>query len=183
MSFEAQVIDNFLPDELADSIESLCFSKDFRWNYLEDITFAVKKTRLVSSEGYSHMFLAGNSFKSGYFKHIQMVPSFGGFNDNEYETSRAVAFMQHPSKAEQKPLHNNKHVDSSDPHVVLLYYVIDSDGDTFLFSKDKNSSDISKRVTPKKNRALVFDGAVYHASSIPSSSKRCVINFNLISKT
>jgi len=72
------------------------------------------------------------------------------------------------------------HPDFDFDHYVLLYYVNNSDGDTFLFDDDLN---IIKRITPKKGRFLFFNGNILHASSNPLQfEKRIVLNINL-SKT
>ena len=56
----------------------------------------------------------------------------------------------------------------------LLYYVNDSDGDTLFFDNDLN---ITKRVTPKKNRAILFDSNMLHAGANPIKNEtRIVIN-------
>ena len=73
------------------------------------------------------------------------------------------------------PLHHNPHTDMRTPHTTVLYYVNNSDGDTFFFDDDLNITD---RVTPKAGKAIMFDGLTYHASSNPSKSYRLVINMN-----
>jgi len=75
------------------------------------------------------------------------------------------------------PLHNNMHVDMKLPHVVVLYYVNDADGDTFFFN---NSREIVDRVTPKKGRAVVFDGLTLHASSMPTKNHRISLNLGYV---
>ena len=84
------------------------------------------------------------------------------------------------------------HVNQDFPHLVLLYYVNDSDGDTILYDKtfddipftlhpDKYyDMNITHRVTPKKGRVLIFDGTYYHAPSSPSKSMRCIITLDLL---
>ena len=56
----------------------------------------------------------------------------------------------------------------------LLYYVNDSDGDTFIFNErmeDISLEDIkltiNKRISPKQGRAILFDGEILHAGSPP----------------
>jgi hypothetical protein len=69
------------------------------------------------------------------------------------------------------------HIDLLESHHVLIYYVNDSDGDTFLFDKNKK---IVNRISPKKGRILFFNGDILHASSLPIKSKyRSVINFDI----
>ena len=70
--------------------------------------------------------------------------------------------------------HNRPHVDQDYPHTVLLYYINDSDGDTYFFKKKK----IIDRVTPKQNRLVIFDGTTHHASSNPSKGHRISLNLN-----
>ena len=74
--------------------------------------------------------------------------------------------------------YNHAHVDADMPHTTTLYYVNDSDGDTYFFDNDGN---IIKKVTPKKGRIVTFDGLTYHSSSCPrENSHRLVLNFNYV---
>lgn len=91
--------------------------------------------------------------------------------------------------------HHLPHIDSWYPHWVAIYYVNDSDGDTYIFNEindnydsgiedvkliEKNKFTIKKRITPKKGKVLLFEGKYYHTSSWPKKNKyRTVININL----
>lgn len=76
------------------------------------------------------------------------------------------------------------HVDSDQEHHVFLYYVNDSDGDTFFFNETYGSFNenieeltLNTRISPKAGRGVVFDGRIYHASSSPVDSEyRCILN-------
>jgi hypothetical protein len=60
----------------------------------------------------------------------------------------------------------------------LLYYVMDSDGDTLFFDDDKKT--VVDRITPQENKAVWFDSKTWHCSSPPIENKRrVVINFIL----
>ena len=79
--------------------------------------------------------------------------------------------------------YNIPHHDDSSGYS-LLYYINDSDGDTFLFNeyydgkKYPEQLSVFQRVKPKKNRAILFESARIHASSNPLlTDERCVINF------
>ena len=54
----------------------------------------------------------------------------------------------------------------------------DSDGDTYFYDKENKIID---SVTPKENRAVLFDGSILHSSSKPIEfSRRIVLNINLV---
>lgn len=86
--------------------------------------------------------------------------------------------------------YNYPHVDleDEDNYKSLVYYVEDSDGDTFFFDKTYKKGDATflnkdyktiKRVQPKQGRAIYFDGNIYHAGNNPINyDKRTVINFD-----
>ena len=71
---------------------------------------------------------------------------------------------------------DDKHIDSLLDHDVILYYLNDSDGDTYFYNKNK----IIKQITPQFNKAIFFDGNIYHSSSKPvKSDRRVVLNLNV----
>lgn len=83
------------------------------------------------------------------------------------------------------------HIDFDSPHLVFLYYVNDSDGDTVFFNErysswgkfDSDNIHTAGKISPKAGRAVVFDGLQYHASSSPILNDfRCVININFTGK-
>jgi len=79
--------------------------------------------------------------------------------------------------------YNISHVDNIYEHKwSAVYYLNDSDGDTFLFNEffsDPAPKELTlfKRITPKKNRLVLFNSSRYHASSNPrNTAERFVIN-------
>jgi hypothetical protein len=98
------------------------------------------------------------------------------------------------------------HVDTPDEHMVCLYYANDSDGgDTVFFDhtvadmlekynitdrpiydqqlleiidsqSDKKDFKVIKRVTPKKGRAVIFNGLRYHSAARCQSGHRLIVN-------
>jgi hypothetical protein len=79
-------------------------------------------------------------------------------------------FLQCPR---QYPFIPKPHNDLIIPHMVCLYYVNDSDGDT-IFYNDNGS--ILKKVSPKKGRIALFDGSIKHSAGQPTKNERIVIN-------
>ena len=172
MLFETKIIDNLLPQSYADEIENVLLRNSFPWYFLEDITYSnTDKFNELSNKtpGLTHSVLI-NGTPSGYFDLVKIIPHLALNTDFKFDKIRA--FLQLPINTKQK--HNNIHVDSILPHIVCLYYVNDSEGDTYLFN-----GDITQIITPKKNRVVLFDGSIKHASSAPTKSPRCVLNYNL----
>lgn len=99
------------------------------------------------------------------------------------------AFLQLPLEARFVKENNGIHIDLPEDHYACVYYVNDSDGDTILYEQTRyntecGSQNVSltehKRVTPKKGRVVIFDGARFHCSSQPKNNYRCILNFDLI---
>jgi len=184
MTFQTLVIDDALPQEYADSLEKLHSSPDIPWFYNEDISVGDKrffedKEEFVKTPGFNHTSLNGKKIVSRFYTNHHLVPEFVFKKINftkKYELINARAFMLLPTPKTKE--YAAKHIDLHDPHLVVLYYVNDSDGDTFFFGKDI-SNGISQKISPKKNRAIIFDGSIYHAGSLPSREKRIILNYNL----
>jgi hypothetical protein len=90
------------------------------------------------------------------------------------------------------------HIDTGTNHIVIIYYINDSDGDTILFTNKKGNSaesikdnfnsvntddfELLKRVSPKKGRVLIFNGNLYHYGEYPKEGNRFVINYNTVAR-
>ena len=77
-----------------------------------------------------------------------------------------------------KEKHGIIHQDFSHSKAIsILYYVNNSDGDTLFFDKKLN---ITKRVSPRQGRAVIFDSNIKHAANCPINSiYRQVVNIVL----
>ena len=90
------------------------------------------------------------------------------------------------------------HVDMDVDHIAIVYYINDTDGNTiFLNNKkgnfaeshqsnfkgiDLNEFEIVNKIPPKKGRAIIFDGNIYHYGEYPTITDRFIINFDLVGK-
>lgn len=75
----------------------------------------------------------------------------------------------------EKSVIEDKHVDYNFPHLVLLYYINTTDGDTVLY----HENEIVEKITPKRGRCVLFDGSILHASSSSTLAPRLVLNTNI----
>ena len=90
------------------------------------------------------------------------------------------SFLQFPTN--KKMTVDLPHIDIySRKHLVCLYYVCDSDGDTILYQEQEKSDayTIQKRISPKQGRVVLFDGSYYHTAEQPINNVRCIVNYNL----
>lgn len=67
---------------------------------------------------------------------------------------------------------NPRHVDTNEPHTVVLYYMNETDGDTVLYTEPET------RITPKRGHYIQFDGSTPHSSSNPTHHPRLTLNLN-----
>lgn len=169
-----KIFDNYLSEENFKKIFEKINSNFFPFYYCENI---VKNSddpyqfyhRLIGIE--NNEYIVSNEINSFYpfFESIKK-----DFNVNFFLRATINFLTPHPEFEKE---HHEPHIDIVDtPHFVLLYYLNDSDGDTFFFEKNR----IVKRIKPKKNRLIYFDGSILHASSSPKkNNKRLVINLDI----
>ena len=174
------IIDNALPQSLADEFELMLASSAFPWYFVADVTFAKDKVG-TSVPAFQHSYYnPDEGSTSAFFNPIAVIPNIVldkiGYT-NRPHVIRCKSFLQLPLIRNDDYTHNSTHLDLPIPHVVCLYYVNDTDGDTYIY--DTNNEKLIERITPRKNRAVVFDGLCYHASSLPTKDKRIIINFDL----
>lgn len=187
VTHNTQIIDDFLPSYLADSLEFLLTSDEFCWYYYDKSTKSDSTHSGEYSEYslFSHVFALDNKSNSNYMDRIYPITERIEKTVGEIKNAiRIKANLTFPS-----PLDDGNpeppHVDwkPTPPDLSAIYYVNDSDGDTILYDQKYPSTDslsISERVEHKKNRLLIFDGRTYHSSNIPKKyNKRININFAL----
>lgn len=84
---------------------------------------------------------------------------------------------QSPIPDNKEGMYNTPHYDQTTPHLAMIYYVNDTDGDTYIF--DDVALNIHTKVSPKMGRCLFLDGSMLHTGQHPIKSEyRVVANFN-----
>lgn len=191
-----QVIDNIIPLRAQERLKILLSDRDFAWCYKKDITYIANDPSMPlfavnePSAGYSQSILYYDNVDNTAMlpwcqQIIDGMHNSTGIEPKELIRIQCNLMYQNPSKTFTKDSWNAAHTDQLAEHKVLLYYVNDSDGDTFIFDQKRgeefDSFTIKQRVTPKQGRAVLFNGAYFHSSSNPIDSvNRLAINFNFI---
>jgi len=162
---------------------------------VEQVSLA--NTMYDNQHGYDSIFLRTSSW-------CQAALGYHGFDCQNI--SRIRFALQQTSKGNNV---NNPHLDAYHDHTVLLLYLTDADGDTLLYNNkvERSSDGVIKggeyivddsswhtyltnyvnnneftekvRVSPKRNRAVVFNGDYWHSSSAPKEkADRIILNAN-----
>ena len=180
-----KVFDNIISKKDQKFIKNnLLDNANFPWSYVSDVS--KKDNTHQRRPGFKHIFKNYNLIEP------ILVNTRAKLNKVLYakdEILEARSFLQLPldknfiGKGVDTP-----HLDRTEPHLVVLYYVNDSDGDTIIYdykSKDENDipyfEDIKelKRIKPKQGRVVVFNGLYWHTAEQPKNDIRCIININL----
>ena len=175
------IIDNCINPNYQNLVEeTLRLDTDFRWVYHDNLVEDGSDQLLV----FSHMLLLDGKSTSDYTGLFLPLVFEACHNANQSisKVIRARCFLQAPGNRTRE--YDQMHVDIPEDHMVCLYYVNDSDGDTYFSEKrygdPMGEYGINKTVSPKKGRCVIFDGLTFHASSKPTQKPRFVINYNFI---
>ena len=200
---KVEVIDNFIPKTYQDMIHQVLMGDEefevedkndrgFPWYYTEDIT-AAGSSESQHRAGFSHQYV------SFYDDDDDALPE--PFIESEYHrlfvpmlrrvcqhldikgmnVIQGRSFLQLPLGL-RSTTPDLPHIDMNDKeHLVALYYVCDSEGDTIIYNERKKSLNytVKEKVTPVKGRIVLFDGSLYHTAEQPKYRSRCVANYNL----
>lgn len=193
------VFDNIVSKELADKIENELLSPYFPWymtkhkddkgNYLTSANsqfLKYKKNKKIIENGQLvHTFLKEENSKiiKSHFcdLSLQILNLFlQKINIKNIKVLRIKSNMKPYSYKFKKNSYGIPHTDFEKQHYVMIYYVNDSDGNTFLFNNEKELK-VVKTIKPKKGRILFFDGKKLHSAGNPINKNfRVIINYNFL---
>lgn len=185
------VIDDFIDTDFQLEIKNKLINPKFPWFYQKDSTLhegADGSTFPI----LAHLMKSYGKSESHYSNEFEVLGEraayFVGRDFKENDLIRS--YLQFPLS---EPFRKNPldvfHIDWTEKHLVLLYYVNDSDGDTILssikcdgeyYKYTFTEKDVMARVSPKQGRALIFDGSYYHTTTQCKDNIRCVLNYNIV---
>jgi hypothetical protein len=193
------IVDDAIPIEKQEKIKETLLDDSFPWFYVNDATYK-SKTADSNTPILSHYYKINHTINSKFYDLIEFIGDKGadlyGFDYKDIWQVRS--FLQFPLNPNwRKAFVDKLHIDLNYEHLVVLYYVMDGDGDTIIVNKefDNNSLpytggvvdgmdytnyDVLHRITPKQGRMVIFNGKYYHTAEQPTNNMRCIVNFNLI---
>ena len=188
------VIDDFIDKNYQEDIKDVLLGKEewgdllFPWHYIDDVTAAFEDDN-QGRPGLSHVYIEYNDDGSSDVVsdfHDLFIPMLElACETLEVPSARIIqgrSFMQFPLNL-QSDEDDTPHIDleEGERHIVVLYYVKDSDGDTVIYNQrtESNTYTVKQKVTPKQGRVVIFDGGQYHTAQQAINSVRCIVNYNL----
>ena len=170
------IIENLLPKTYQDEIETAINNHGFPWYFQENQIYTTRDD-IPQIFGMTHMFYKDGKKNSSYFDSILPLTYF--FEDRTKLKIKSIFRMQANISFDQVTtediINNSIHIDlNHDSFYSLVYYVVDSDGDTIIYDNKKN---IIESCSPKKGNAIYFKSNQPHFGSLPKEHKsRIVIN-------
>ena len=188
------VIDDFIDKEYQEDIKDVLLGKIdwgdqlFPWHYIDDVTAAFEDDN-QGRPGLSHVYIEYNDDNTSDIVsdfHDLFIPMLElACETLEVPSARIIqgrSFMQFPLNL-QSDEDDTPHIDldEGERHIVVLYYVKDSDGDTVIYNQrtESDTYTVKQKVTPKQGRVVIFDGGQYHTAQQAINSVRCIVNYNL----
>ena len=190
------VVKDAIPKNFADYVEGTLANIPLFWhpntsygpsssNYQDALNLIALDSNVVDNGQFTHAVLEdGNIFSQ---HHAMLVPLLYFFAEQANITINTIERIRVNLLVQDKTFKSNNynfpHTDSKDTYS-FLYYVNDSDGDTFFFNEYfqnqlPSSFTLYNKLTPKKGTGVFFESQRYHASSNPAISQaRYVINYN-----
>lgn len=180
-----KLIDDFISDRYSKYIFDKC--AELKWTFVPDISLPDPNRRSVP--GFSYNFYLHKDFNNNEpitietaeynFIAPMLLEAMDKFELSEscfskLFRSRARLTLPNDRLSEEERI-DSPHIDYKTPHLVLLYYVNSTDGDTLIIENEV----IRDKIPPKRGRCVLFDGSILHASSTPSIGPRIVINNNI----
>jgi hypothetical protein len=181
---DIQIFDNFLPRELFYKVQQKLTSQYFQWNLT-----------VTTCDGDEHLSLARSFydacdiFNYDYLQKTSHIIRDRFFPGDVIIRVRPACILRNSEKRVGVP-----HVDFNTDHYTALLYINENDGDTILYDEfyeegvsptqeeimEKSISfNVAKKVQPKENRLVIFNGLRYHSSSTSTNTNaRFVVNFN-----
>lgn len=205
MNDDIIVLDNVLPLQTQERFKRLVMGENFEWNdynhiltsgfYFKDLTFN-SDVKVVPSDSLIKLCYYNNFIKSKIFDETIYWLGMSVLDEYQKQTGKVVnQVMRMKVNNLSKSLIpgydstccNEIHVDNFEHHNTLIYYINNSDGDTFLFDKIYNENQkeydltTTQRVTPKQGSIVCFNGRRFHSPSNPLFyNRRYILNINFI---
>lgn len=183
-----EIFDDIIPVWYQNALEDTFLGGNVPWKFLErinenDIPMNIQGAEISNNlSALSHLMFFNGRPTSEYY-HL-VLPLMYSIEQMTGRMPREILKIKSGMVfSNSRELIGTPHADTDIPHNTFLYYVNDSDGDTYFFDRfigdDIDGMKVVNRVSPKRGRAVIFDGQQYHSTGYPVYTRqRAFINVN-----
>lgn len=180
-----KVFDNVFSEEEKDQLERE-FTQNFPWflstsqnhrSVEQHIYEKNKDENTIENATLTNFLFIENKQNSPYFgEAAKILEQFSIRTNTQIRRLHRIKANLDLRSTRTEDQYTTPHIDGDYAHLVMIYYVNNSDGCTILFDQDGR---ITHRVVPVRGNCLIFPGNIYHAAQPPTKNPtRIVINFN-----
>jgi len=194
---EIYTFDNIVDIEIQNQIENYVYNKNLDWNSIQNVT---NTAGIHTNYSFPADVLSEDKIDNNILKFIDIIidNSLNKINKKLAKKYRIKINKTIPYHIDANEEYRLLHIDKMEPHVTIVYYINDSDGDTLIFNDENNKHlkdikefinndnfldpknfKLTNSISPKKGRVVVFDGNLWHYGKYPTKSERNIININL----
>ena len=178
-----KIIDDFA--NINEQIEIINYLKNNDFLLYSFDTSSVSEVRFMTSNTIDYPQIVHSIFKTDkinskfLFCMIYQLINKNRLSNKFIDRIKINTTFPYPKNNKEKhgPIHKDFNENNKNKAISIIYYVNNSDGDTLFFDQKLN---ITKRVSPRQGRAVIFDSDIKHAANCPiNSTYRQVISIVL----
>lgn len=177
------ILDDVLPEKIYEELSRVMITKgspNFPWWWHHGATSEIESfdDKIHDNLMLCHQFYIQGEEPSPFFGLVgQVIPEVEKkLEKKTIDLFRVKGNLTLPSTL-PADTYNVPHKDQEEGWMSILYYVNDADGDTIFFDDNK---EIYATVTPKANRAAIFDSNIMHCTmNNQTVDRRMIINYVL----
>ena len=192
-----KILENIIPQHDQDIIEAYVNTPSLEWRYTHNITGTFGNT--IDTRVFPANVLTEEKIDSKILKIINTIQHnvCDILDVNFLKTYRCKINHTQPLDFDYNP-NDLIHIDMKINHLVVVYYINDSDGDTVILNNSNGDSmdEVFKHINgvqndcftpmvsvkPKKGSVVIFNGNLYHYGDYPKINNRYVINLDFAIK-
>jgi hypothetical protein len=186
-----KIIDNVTSPANASYMESLLIERP--WTFLKSTAYNQFETAQQPYDpSWAYTMYNYDEIRSPLMTHAQSI-LIKALYLAEMPISKLIRIRGGMTTRTPYPVVHAPHVDWDNFHMTALYYVNDADGETIFYKEKRDETlevssfewsknrefTIDKKVQPKADRMVIFDGRIFHSSTSPTNADyRITINYN-----
>ena len=196
------MFDNIISEQSQKLLIDFFESNYKNWYFLKNVIHKNSKTHMDLPGYTTDILIKNDDIISNIILDIQTkILNKLNLKIAENRRYKLNALLPPTNSMDETEIYKSIHYDTPLEHLVILYYVNDSDGDTKLFDNKLGNTyqsnlkvvheiqngnfsnlELTKSISPSQGKIIVFDGSTFHCPGWPTLNNRYTINYNIFIK-